>query len=170
MGLLDAFRKRDMIFTVAEAQEKLYASLSAYTGWKFIKSQRCLRKRIGNVVFDISFYSSKYNASGECIEANCEFEFWNAQFDKSCTVNSKIGFVSFQPSNAYWYDISTEVKLTIAVDDIKKKIDAYAIPLVNRFEGDYSNAINYLSSNEARVLYSLDKFDVFEKMRSLVNQ
>ena len=166
MGLLDAFRKRDKTLTVTEAQEKLYASLSAYTGWKFLKSQRCLRKRIGNIVFDISFYSSKYNASGECIEANCEFEFWNAQFDKSCTVNSKIGFAFFQPPNAYWYDISTETKLTVAIDDIKGKIDAYVIPLVIRFEDDYCEAMNYLSSDEMHALYSLDKFGVFEKMKS----
>ena len=118
MGLLDVFKKKEKILTIAEAQEKLYASLSEYTGWKFLKSQHCLRKRVGNIVFDICFYGSKYNVSGEHIEANCEFEFWNKKFSNICNVNSKIGFVFLQPDNDYWYDISTEAKLNAAIDDL----------------------------------------------------
>ena len=167
MGLFDVFKKRETILTVAEAQEKLYTSLSEYTGWKFLKSQHCLRKRVGNIVFDINFYGSKYNVSGQHIEVNCEFEFWNKQFDKTCNVNSKIGFVFFQPENDYWYDVSTETKLNAAIDDIKKKIDAHAIPLVKAFEDDYIGAMTFLSSNDMRLLYRLNEFEVFEKMTSL---
>ncbi len=165
MGILDLFRVKEKILTIAEAHEKLYTSLSEYTGWKFLKSQYCLRKKIGNIVFDISFYNSKYNASGERIEANCEFEFWNRSFDKTCNVNSKIGFIFFQPDDEYWYDISTETKLNAAIEDIKKKIDVYASPLVKRFEEDYWGAMAYLSRDDVQALYCLDKFDVFEKMK-----
>lgn len=167
MGLFHVFKKKEKILTVANAQEKLYNSLSEYTGWKFLKSQHCLRKRVGNIVFDIGFYSSKYNLSGEHIEVNCEFEFWNKQFDKICNVNSKIGFVFFHPGNDYWYDISTETKLNAAIADIKKKIDVYAIPLVKAFEDDYDGALSYLSSDDMQLLYCLDKFEVFERMKSL---
>ena len=45
MGLLDVFKKKEKILTIAEAKERLYASLSEYTGWKFLKSQQCLRKK-----------------------------------------------------------------------------------------------------------------------------
>lgn len=167
MEFLDAFKKHEKMLTVAEAQEKIYTSLSEYTGWKFLISQHCLRKKVGNIVFDIRLYSSKYNVSGKRIEANCEFEFWNKQFDSSCNVNSKIGFVFFQPENAYWYDISIETKLTAAVDDIKSKIDDYAFPLVKRFEDDYCGAMTYLSSDDMQELYLLNKFEAFEKMKSL---
>lgn len=167
MGFLDTFKKKEKILTVAEAQEKIYTSLSEYTGWKFLKSQHCLRKRVGNIVFDISFYSSKYNVSCERIEANCEFEFWNKQFDNICNVNSKIGFVFFQPENDYWYDISTETKLNAAIDDIKSKIVDYIFPLVKRFEDDYCDAITYLSSDDIQELYRLNRFETFEKMKAL---
>lgn len=168
MGLLDVFKKTEKVLTIAEAQERLYTSLSEYTGWKFLKSQRCLRKRVENIVFDISFYSSKYNVSGERIESNCEFEFWNKQLDKICNVNSKIGFVFFQPDNDYWYDISTGTKLNAAIDDLKSKIDEYAFPLVKRFEDDYCGAMKYLSSDDMQGLYCLNKFGTFEKMKSLL--
>lgn len=167
MGLINRFKEHEKILSVSEAQEKLYITLSEYTGWKFLKSKRCLRKNIGNIVFDISFYSSKYNASGECIEMNCEFEFWNKQFDKVCNVNSKIGFVFFQPESGYWYDISTETKLNAVIDELKKKIEDYAISLTKRFEEDYSSAITYLSSDEMQELYSLKSFIAFEKMKTL---
>ena len=148
MGFLDVFKKKEKKLTITEAQEKMYTSLSKYTGWKYLKSQHCLRLRVENIVFDISFYSSKYNVSSERIEANCEFEFWNKQFDSICNVNSKIGFVFFQPENDYWYDISTETKLNAAIDDIKSKIDEYDFPLVKRFEDDYYVAMTYLSSDD----------------------
>lgn len=167
MGLFDVFKKEEKVLTIDEVQEKLYTSLSEYTGWKLLKSQRCLRKRIGNIVFDICFYSSKYNVSGECVEANCEFEFWSKEFDKICNVNSKIGFVFFQADNNYWYDMSTETKLNDAIDDIKKKFDDYVIPLIKVFEKDYCDAITYLSSEDMQELYQLNKFGVFEKMKLL---
>ena len=82
-------------------------------------------------------------------------------------MNSKIGFVFFRPENDYWYDISTETKLNAAIDDIKSKIDAYAFPLVKRFEDDYCGAMAYLSSDDMQELYWLNKFGTFEKMKSL---
>lgn len=46
MGLFDIFKqKEEKILTVSEAQEKLYIALSEYSGWKFLKSQRCLRTK-----------------------------------------------------------------------------------------------------------------------------
>lgn len=129
MGLLDAFKKKEKILTIAEA---------------------------------------KYNVSGERIETNCEFEFWNKQLDKICNVNSKIGFVFFHPDNDYWYDISTETKLNATIDDIKSKIDEYAFPLAKRFEDDYCGAMTYLSSDDMQELYQLNKLGTFEKMKSLL--
>lgn len=166
MRLFNTFKKKDKLLTVAEAKEKLYTSLSEYTGWKYLKSQCCIRKRVGDIVFDINFYSSKWNVFGEHIEVQCEFAFWSKQFDKICNVNSKIGFVSLQPKNNDWYDIYTEKKLHAAIVDLKGKIDDYAIPLVKRFEDDYCDAIAYLSDDDMRDLYHL-RFELFDKMKVL---
>lgn len=82
-------------------------------------------------------------------------------------MNSKIGFVFFQPANGYWYDISTETKLNMVIDELKQKIEDYVIPLTKRFEDDYCSAIAYLSSDDIQESYSLKKFDAFEKMKTL---
>lgn len=148
-----------------EQQEKLCNMLAEYTGWKFLKSQRCLRKRIGDIVFDINFYSSKYNLSGEGVEVNCEFEFWNRKLDKVCNVNSKIGFVFFRSENNNWYDITTERRLMSTCDELKAKIDEYVIPVCKRFEEDYGSAIKYLSNEDMQEVYSLRMFGAFEKMK-----
>lgn len=164
MRLFDKLRKQEKILDVSEAQQKLYSSLTEYTGWKFLKSQRCLRKNINNIVFDIAFYSSKYNHSGEHIDINCEFQFWNKEFDKNCNSNSKIGFIFFKPKNNYWYDISTETSLKCVIDELKCNIDKYAITLTNKFEENYNNAISYLLNDDIQELYNLKKFKVFNKM------
>ena len=44
------------IFAVDEAIEKLITSLSEAIGWKYLKSQRCLKKTVGDLVFEIDFY------------------------------------------------------------------------------------------------------------------
>ncbi len=166
MGLFDKLKKQETILNVSEAQQKLYSSLTEYTGWKFLKSQRCLRKNIDNIVFDIVFYSSKYNCSGKHIEVNCEFLFWNKDFDKTCNVNSKIGFILFKPNNNYWFDISTNVKLEDVIEELKSKIDKYVFPLINKFEENYDNSIIYLSDDNTQELYNLKNFAVFEKMEN----
>lgn len=161
MGL---FSKKDKKMTISEANELVYASLIEYTGWKFLKSQRCLRKTIDNIVFDICFYSSKYSHSQEYIGINLEFEMWNKKFDKLCNVNSKIGYVFFKPENDEWYDISTEKQLNLVIDDLKNKINEYVFPLIEYFENDYSSAIIYLSKEENINKYNIKRFNTFDKM------
>lgn len=161
MGL---FSKKDKKMTILEANELLYSSLIEYTGWKFLKSQKCLRKSIDDIVFDICFYSSKYNHSEEYIGINCEFEMWNKKFDKICSVNSKFGYVFFEPEKEYWYDVSTEEQLKWVIEDLKDKINEYVFPLIKEFENDYDSAIMYLSREENINKYKINKFVTFDKM------
>ena len=70
------------IFAVDEAIEKLITSLSEAIGWKYLKSQRCLKKTVGDLVFEIDFYSSKWNSSHERVEINAGFSMWNKSYDK----------------------------------------------------------------------------------------
>ena len=82
-------------------------------------------------------------------------------------MNNKIGFVSFQPEGHYWYDVSTEKKLTAVIDELKMKIDDCVFPLINRFEDDYYSAIVYLSNDDMQEFYHLNKFDTFKRMNAL---
>lgn len=39
------------IFSVEEATQKLLTNLSETTGWKYLKSQRCLKKNVQDLAF-----------------------------------------------------------------------------------------------------------------------
>lgn len=43
-------------FTVEEAQDKLYTALAEETSFKYLKSQKCLKKVVNNLVFEIYFF------------------------------------------------------------------------------------------------------------------
>ncbi len=43
-------------FTVEEAQDKLYTALAEETSFKYLKSQKCLKKVVNNLVFEIDFF------------------------------------------------------------------------------------------------------------------
>ena len=47
--------------SVEEATSAVYSELELFTGWKFLKSQRCLKKKVGEVEFVINFFTSKWN-------------------------------------------------------------------------------------------------------------
>ena len=153
MGLFDKIFQKDMLLSVEDAKGRLISSLAMYTGWKYLKSTQCLKKTIGRVVFEIILFSSKYNQSFESVEINCEFRFWNKTLDKHCSVKSSLGFCTFQPDDAYWYDISSEKKLMTVTEEIKKKIDRYVFPLVDLFERDFDAAICELQREDLQTIY-----------------
>lgn len=164
MGIFNKLTNKEKVLIVSEAKSKLYNELANYIGWKFLKSQECLKKVIKDIVFNIQFYSSKYNMCGESIEINCEFRIWCKNLDKICNVNSIIGFYSIQPKNGYWYDISTESKLNKVVEKLKREFDKYVISLTNIFEEDYNKGIDTLKHEQIQILYNLGNFKNFEKL------
>lgn len=62
----------DEILSVQDAKTRLLIDLSITTGFKYLKSG-ILKKTIKDVVFEILFFSSKWNVSGQSIEINAEF-------------------------------------------------------------------------------------------------
>lgn len=60
----------DML-NVAEAKTRLIQELSEITGFKYLKSG-VLKKTVKDIVFEINFFSSKWNESGQSIEINAE--------------------------------------------------------------------------------------------------
>ena len=53
----------DML-NVAEAKTRLIQELSEITGFKYLKSG-VLKKTVKDIVFEINFFSSKWNESGQ---------------------------------------------------------------------------------------------------------
>lgn len=138
----------EYIFSVEEATQKLFIGLSETTGWKYLKSQRCLKKAVKDLVFEISFFSSKWNLSHQSVEVNAEFRLKCKSYGK-LPVNNVIATMSYHPElhipgGGYWYDISTEEKLLSAFEDLNGRIQNTAVSLCTEFENDYLAATESL--------------------------
>ena len=59
------------VLNVEEAKARLIGELATITGFKCLKSG-ILKKTIKDIVFEINFFSSKWNASGQSIEVNAD--------------------------------------------------------------------------------------------------
>ncbi|MCR5541196.1 MAG: hypothetical protein K6F71_10340 [Ruminococcus sp.] len=132
------------IFAVDEAIEKLITSLSEAIGWKYLKSQRCLKKTVGDLVFEIDFYSSKWNSSHERVEINAGFSMWNKSYDKKLNVNSVTATLMYTPEDSGWFDISTEDKLKKVFVELKERFENTAVYLADMFEQDRTEAAKKL--------------------------
>ena len=131
----------EKIFTVDEAQDKLYTALAEATSFKYLKSQKCLKKVVNNLVFEIDFFSSKWNKSYEVIDIEAHFVLTNKKYGKE-RVNNVIAEKSFCPKSG-WYNISTQTSWNKTYNDLKNEF-AVIVDLCNRFEDDFLSAIEYL--------------------------
>ena len=134
----------ESVLNVEEAKTRLICDLSTVTGFKYLKSG-VLKKTIKDIVFEINFFSSKWNASGQSIEINAELRLVYKKYGKlPSNVNNIVASMSYNPLDEYWYDISTESKLLQTKDILEKRFRETVIDLVNRFDEDYNAAIKYL--------------------------
>lgn len=132
----------DNILNVEDAKIRLIQELSEITGFKHLKSG-VLKKSVKDIVFEIHFFSSKWNASGQSIEINAELRLSYKKYGK-LPVDNIVASMSYQPENGYWYDISTESKLLETRNVLEKCFQETVMDLVNRFDDDYNLAIEYL--------------------------
>ena len=143
----------DNILNVQEAKTKLIYDLSIITGFKYLKSG-ILKKTIKDIVFEIHFFSSKWNTSGQSIKINAELRLVYKKYGK-LAVDNVVAFMSYNPIDGYWYDISTESKLRETKDLLEQSFKETVLDLVTRFEEDYNSAIQYLFLEE------FDKYNVY---------
>jgi len=132
----------DDILDVEDAKKRLIYDLSIITGFKYLKSG-ILKKTINDIVFEIIFFSSKWNASGQSVEINAELRLIYKKYGK-LPVDNVVASMSYTPLDGYWYDISTERKLVETRDILEQQFRESVMDLVKRFEDDYESAIQYL--------------------------
>lgn len=130
-------------YSVEEATQNLYSRLAEATGWKLLKSQRCLKKTVKELVFEIDFFSSKWNVSHQIVEINAEFRLVNKNYGK-LPVDNVVASMPYNPDGGYWYDISMEEKLNSVFAELSKRINETAVDLCERFETDRRAAAEYL--------------------------
>lgn len=134
----------DNFFSVEEAQTKLYTALAETIGFKYLKSQRCLKKTVSDLVFEIDFYSSKWNRSGESVKIEASFVIMCKRYGKE-RINNVIAEKWYRPGpeSGYWYDVSTQSSLEATYERLKEEL-AIAVDLCHRFETDHISATEYL--------------------------
>lgn len=146
------------VFSVEEAAQRLFASLSESTGWKYVKSKNCLKKTVRDLLFEIDFFFSKWNISHENVEVNAEFRLCCKSYGKS-PEDSVIASLSYRPDlyvpyYSCWYDISTEEKLLSSFEDLNGRIQNTAVSLCRQFEDDY------LAAAESLLKEHFDEYNV----------
>lgn len=135
--------------SVEEATNIVFSQLENYTCWKFLKSQRCLKKKIRDIELIIFFYTSKWNHSYEYTGLNAEFVIVYKKLGK-LPVQNHVAWVDYCPKtgdDTYWYDISTEDKLSSVIEELESEIDKTAIKISIQLEEDYESAIKDLLDN-----------------------
>jgi len=130
------------ILNVEDAKTRLIYELSIITGFKYLKSG-VLKKTIKDIVFEINFFTSKWNVSGQSIEINADLRLVYKKYGK-LPVDNVVASMSYNPADGYWYDISTESQLLETRNILEQRFRETALDLVNRFECDYKSAIQYL--------------------------
>ena len=126
------------ILSVEETKTRLICEVSTVTGFKYLKSG-ILKKTVKDIVFEINFFSSKWNASGQSIEVNADLRIIYKKYGK-LPVDNVIASMSYNPKDGYWYDISTESKLLETKNILEKRFRDTAMDLVKRFDEDYNAA------------------------------
>ena len=134
----------DNSLSVEQAVQTLLERLSESTGWKLLKSQRCLKKSVGELVFEVDFYTSKWNKSNEYVGVNAGFSVWNKSYDKRLSVNSIVASKMLTPKGEQWFDITTQQKLDSVCDELNEMIGQTAVSLADLFEKDRVSAVKKL--------------------------
>lgn len=109
--------------------------------WNQLKSRKQLKKIIHDLVFQIDFYSSKFNNMDSHIEIRSECRIWYKKYDKSLTVNSSIANIAFLEENGYWWDITGKDKREIVLRSIIGEIKAKVIPVTDELENNFNNGL-----------------------------
>lgn len=95
-------------------------------------------------MFEVDFYTSKWNRSNEFVGVNAGFSVWNKSYDKRLSVNSVILSKMLTPKDEQWFDITTQQKLDNAFIELNGMIEQTAVRLADEFEKDRETAVRKL--------------------------
>jgi len=139
----------DLQLSVEEATSTVYSELEEFTGWKFLKSQRCMKKKAGDLEFVIHFFTSKWNVSYEYVGINADLRVVYKKFGK-LPVQNVVASYGYHPKagdDKYWYDISTKEKLDSVIKILKSEIESTALQLEEGMEKNKNEAVKSLFEN-----------------------
>lgn len=79
-----------MTISVKEYIDSFINDINSEINWEYIKSSKTLKEQIKDIVFEINFYSPKYNSGDTHVEIRSECRIWYRKYDKSLTVKSAV--------------------------------------------------------------------------------
>ena len=128
---------------VNETISLFISKLSETTGYKYLKSSRSLKKTVGQIVFEVLFFSSKWN-DDNIIEINADFRVSYKKFGAASTIHGIVASKSFRPEQGYWFDISSEDKFEKILKYFEIELQRTAVDLSDRFDKNFMDACQYL--------------------------
>lgn len=128
---------------VKECIDSFIMDINHAIDWKYLKSRRMLKKQVNEIIFQIDFYSSKYNDNSR-IEIRSECRVWCRRYDKTLTIKSGIANISFLAEAGYWWDIQKENSRENTFQSIIKEIQTKVLPIVEEMEKDYNSGLREL--------------------------
>lgn len=131
--------------TTKEYIDAFIAEVNEEIQWKYLKSSRTLKKKIGDVVFEIAFYSSKYNGADAQIEIRSECRVW-------CDYGM-VAIFSFLENWDYWWDITSASKCQQVKRGLVVEIEKKVLPIVSMMQEDFAKG--------AMAMVTRDSFDRF---------
>lgn len=111
--------------------------------WNYSKSARTLKKRIKDIVFQVNFYSSKYNSSSS-VELKCECQVWCRAYNKKLWADSGIGHFDFLREHTYWWDVTEAVAREEVKAQLLQEIKVKLLPIVTLMEEDFVKGVKAL--------------------------
>ena len=164
MSIRNIFKLKDVSrkLAVEEARQILLEEVSDRLGWKLLKSKRCIKKNVGDFVFEINFIFNKWNESYKTIEVGCACFVWCKALEKEANINSIIVNYGIKHERNGWIDISTEKRLAKAIDNICDEMELHILPLSIEFEKDVKNALVLLAEDNNIRKYNV-RLDLVDK-------
>lgn len=143
-----------MATSVKESIDSFINDINNEINWKYLKSSRTLKKQISDIVFEINFYSSKYNGVDSHVEIRSECRIWCRKYDKSLTVKSAIATIAFLADKKYWWDITSEGNRKSTLQSLVQEINAKVISCTSEMEADFNSGLLNLIYSHGFSTYS----------------
>lgn len=140
--------------TIKEYVDAFIAEVNEEIQWKYLKSSRNLKKKIGSVVFEIDFYSSKYNGMDAQIEIRSECRvWWN---------DGLIAVFPFLENWDYWWDITSASQYQQVKEGLVAEIERKVLPMISIMQENFENG--------AMAIVTRDSFDRFSSDLQFINE
>ena len=137
--------------SIEEAETALLSAIANELNFQYLKSKKCLKKVMKDLVFTIDFYMCKWNKAGDKIEVNAGFHIFCKKYGK-LPAESVVASKMYKPEDKEWFDITSRDKLNYVIKVLSESFKDEVLDIYHRFEENYVEAVKFLLD---------DKFEEF---------